>query len=80
MLVLERPWNDENVQAVLRTAESFGVQHVWTIQHPHGRKRTSKAVTRGSHRWLTRRRFESTAECVAALKDELESGRVYPDA
>lgn len=70
ILVLERPWHDENVQAVLRTAESFGVQHVWTIRHPDGRQRATRSVTRGSDQWLSTRFFEETAECVSALRDE----------
>lgn len=70
VLILERPWNDENVHAVLRTAESFGVQHVWTIRHPHMRARAKKRVTKGSHHWLTRRVFDSIEECVAAARQE----------
>lgn len=68
VLVLEEPWNDENVQAILRTAESFGVQHIWTVEHPHGRRRVKRAVTRGSHDWLTVRRFAAIEELVAALR------------
>ena len=70
VLVLERPWNDENVQAVMRTAEAFGVQHFWTVKHPYGRHRVSKTVTKGTHRWLTRRQFPDTESCIAALREE----------
>lgn len=70
VLILERPWNDENVQAVLRTAESFGIQHVWTIKHPHTRGRAHRSVTKGSHQWLTRRFFGEIRECVAAAEEE----------
>lgn len=70
VLVMERPWNDDNVQAVLRTAEAFGVQHVWTIRHPGKKARLAKSVTKGSHRWLTRRLFESIEECLAAAREE----------
>ena len=70
MLILERPWNDDNVQAVLRTAESFGIQHVWTIKHPHTRKRAHRSVTKGSHLWITRRFFREIDECVAAAREE----------
>ncbi|MEM9381723.1 MAG: RNA methyltransferase [Planctomycetota bacterium] len=70
VLILERPWNDDNVQAVLRTAESFGIQHVWTIKHPHTRKRAHRSVTKGSHLWITRRFFREIDECVAAARDE----------
>ncbi len=70
VLVMERPWNDDNVQAVLRTAEAFGVQHVWTIRHPGKKARLAKSVTKGSHRWLTRRLFETIEDCLAAAKEE----------
>ncbi|MEM6567613.1 MAG: RNA methyltransferase [Planctomycetota bacterium] len=70
VLILERPWNDDNVQAVLRTAESFGIQHVWTIKHPHTRKRAHRSVTKGSHLWITRRFFREIDECVAAAREE----------
>lgn len=70
VLVMERPWNDDNVQAVLRTAESFGVQHVWTIKHPQARQRAHRSVTKGSHLWITRRIFGSIEDCLAAAKGE----------
>ena len=73
ILVMERPWNEDNVQAVLRTAESFGVQHVWTIEHPNKKrqkKRPQRRVTKGSHRWLTRRTFATISEFLAAVRDE----------
>lgn len=69
VLVLEQPWNDKNVQAVLRTAESFGVQHVWTVRHPQGLRRVKRTVTRGSHDWLSLRSFESPDELLEALRD-----------
>jgi tRNA G18 (ribose-2'-O)-methylase SpoU len=88
VLILERPWNDDNVQAVLRTAESFGVQHVWTIKHPHTRRRAHRTVTKGSHLWLTRRFFGEIAECVEAAREEglslwatdLDEGAIELDA
>ena len=68
VLVLERPWDDHNVQAVLRTAESFGVQHIWMVKHPDGRRRVSKSVTKGSHHWLSQHKFETIPDCIAALQ------------
>lgn len=69
VLVLERPWNDDNVQAVLRTAESFGIQHVWTVRPLDHRMRNVRSVSKGSHHWLTERHFESPDACVAALRE-----------
>ncbi|MCH2101385.1 MAG: RNA methyltransferase [Planctomycetes bacterium] len=67
-LVLERPWDDHNVQAALRTAESFGVQHIWMVKHPDGRHRISKSVTKGSHYWLSQKIFETIPDCISALQ------------
>lgn len=68
VLVIDKAWNDDNVEAVLRTAESFGVQHVWTVRHPNGRRRVHSRVTKGSHSWLTVRTFEESAELLAELR------------
>ncbi|MEZ6015904.1 MAG: RNA methyltransferase [Planctomycetota bacterium] len=68
VLVLERPWNDDNVQAVLRTAESFGIQHVWTVRPLETRMKNTRSVTKGSHLWLTQRTFDTPEECIAALQ------------
>ena len=70
ILVLEQAWNDENVQAVLRTAESFGLQHIWSVRHPHGRRRVQRSVTRGSHDWLSLRSFDDSDALLAALRAE----------
>ena len=67
-LVLERPWDDHNVQAVLRTAESFGVQHIWMVKHPDGTRRVSKSVTKGSHHWLSQHKFETISDCIESLQ------------
>lgn len=69
LVVLEQPWNDDNVVAVLRTVESFGVQNVWTVSHPHGRRRVRRAVTKGSHDWLTLREFEDVEQLLVALEE-----------
>lgn len=70
ILVMERPWNDDNVQAVLRTAESFGVQHVWTIRPPGEFVRHRRSVTKGSHLWVSRRSFPGIQECIGAVREE----------
>ncbi len=72
VLVMERPWNDDNVMAVLRTAESFGVQHVWMIRHPgkRAREKSHRSVTKGSHLWLTRRTFHSVDEFLDAARED----------
>ena len=54
VLVLECAHDARNEQAVLRTAEALGLQHVWIVVSPmeknHG---VAKSVVRGSTLWLT---------------------------
>ena len=65
-----------NQQAVLRTAEGFGIQHVWLVQQPvesaDDEGAFSHGVTKGAWRWLSLRRFYSARACIDALR---ESGR-----
>lgn len=34
IIILERSSDEHNQYAILRTAESMGIQHVWFILHP----------------------------------------------
>lgn len=71
LLVLERCADEHNRQAVLRTAEAFGVQRVALVDAPGARPaRLSKGVTRGAAAWLEIRRFATPADCVATLRAE----------
>ena len=74
LLVVEACSSDHNFQAVLRTAEGFGIQHVWLVDDPEDqrtqRRAISNSVTRGTHRWLSIRRFADTPECLAALEQD----------
>lgn len=76
-LVLDGLVDEFNVSAVLRTAESLGVQHVWIVAHvpqagtDGGRKngKVASSVHRGALRYLTVRRFDSPEECIAAARE-----------
>lgn len=68
ILVLEQTWDDVNVQAILRTADTFGVQHVWLLRHPAAPGKVRRAITRGSQDWLTLRTFEGTDELLRELR------------
>ena len=70
LLVLEQPWDDHNVLAVLRTAEAFGLQHVWIVSQGERRGRLRRGVTKSSHDWLTLRVFSSAHELLAVLRAE----------
>jgi len=50
-IVLERPLNPNNVSAIFRTADFFGLQEVHIVQ-PEGRARIRPAIARASHRYL----------------------------
>jgi tRNA (guanosine-2'-O-)-methyltransferase len=69
LLVVERPWGNHNVQAVFRTAEAFGIQHVWMVDHPNSQEKLNRSVTKGSYLWLSLRRFDTPALCIAALRE-----------
>jgi tRNA (guanosine-2'-O-)-methyltransferase len=68
LLVVERPWGNHNVQAVFRTAEAFGIQHVWMVDHPNSQEKLNQSVTKGSYHWLSLRRFETPVLCIEALR------------
>ncbi|CAI5741869.1 unnamed protein product [Hyaloperonospora brassicae] len=81
VLVLEQCMDSHNHQAVLRTAEALGIQHVWLIAANAQQVKTHADPTKKSHKrssgkkitkncalWLTVREFSSIATCLAALR------------
>ncbi|KAL3660705.1 hypothetical protein V7S43_014108 [Phytophthora oleae] len=80
VLVLEQCMDSHNHQAVLRTAEALGIQHVWLIaannqqlkSHPDKSKKSNKTsgkkITKNCAVWLTVREFSSIAACLEALR------------
>ena len=110
LLVVETIQDANNYQALLRTADSFGIQNVWIVESGVPRKHEDKqthvdavsettaaaasssnrgasfsppapapavsshdttgTVSMAAGRWLTIRRFTSTAECIAALRED----------
>jgi len=71
LLVLERTTNDFNHQAVLRTAEGFGLSQIWIVDDPLSQERNAtkfnRGVSKGAHNWLEVRSFATPAECLEAL-------------
>lgn len=82
-LVLENLSEDQNISAILRTAEAFGVGSVCII-HPKDRKpKISKGITSGAYKWLNVVYYTSTRVCLSALKRsqfKLVGALVDPDA
>jgi len=67
-IVLENVYQDHNASAVLRSCESFGVQHVHFIEN-RNRLRISDDVSMGSHKWLNvHRHNQSENNTVEAIK------------
>ncbi|KAG6622548.1 RNA methyltransferase, TrmH superfamily protein [Phytophthora cinnamomi] len=80
VLVLEQCMDSHNHQAVLRTAEALGVQHVWLIaandrqlkthaDSKKAKKSSGKKITKNCAVWLTVREFPSIAACLDALRE-----------
>ena len=73
-LVLEQMVDSLNHQAVLRTAEALGIQHVYAVDDGTRKEYTIKGgvrvrptITTGSSRWLTLHSFTDTQSCIDAL-------------
>lgn len=70
-IVLENVYQDQNASAVLRSCESFGIQHVHFIENRNA-LRISDDVSMGSHKWLSIHRHNqkenNTVETLRHLK------------
>ncbi|TYZ52885.1 hypothetical protein PybrP1_011630 [[Pythium] brassicae (nom. inval.)] len=67
--------DSHNHQAVLRTAEALGIQHVWLVnanerQVKRHKSGGTKKITKNCSVWLSIREFASIHDCVAALRDD----------
>ncbi len=67
-VVMEAFCDPQNVNAVLRTCEAFGIQEVHAIEGPMKAWDRNKKISQNADKWLDVRRWRSTRECLAALK------------
>jgi len=67
-VVMEAFADPQNTNAVLRTAESFGVQEVHVVVGPQKRYDRNKKISQNADKWLEVVRWKDTASCLAALK------------
>lgn len=71
VLVMENIEDPHNIGAVLRTADSVGVQEIYVINtligiHEFRKKRSSGSADK----WLTITHFDSVEKCVTALRNK----------
>ncbi|KAF0687110.1 Aste57867_21081 [Aphanomyces stellatus] len=70
ILVLESSCDMFNQMAVLRTAECFGIQHVWIVEPAFYKEhKAGRAIAREATDWLSIRRFKTSAACIQALRE-----------
>lgn len=69
-LVLEDLSEDQNISAILRTAESFGVGLVCIINTKARSVKLSKNVSSGASNWLNIKKYKSPTVCINALKKQ----------
>jgi tRNA (guanosine-2'-O-)-methyltransferase len=69
-VVMEAFCDPQNVNAVLRTCEAFGIQELHAIEgvmKPYDR---NKKISQNADKWLDVRRWRSTRECLEHLRGE----------
>lgn len=67
-VVMEALGDPQNVNAVLRTAEAFGVQEVHVVEGPMKAFDRNKKISQNADKWLDVVRWKRTTECLAHLK------------
>ena len=67
VVVLEAFCDPQNVNAVLRTCDAFGVQEVHVVEGPMKPYEKNKKISKDADKWLDVVRWRSSAECLDAL-------------
>jgi tRNA (guanosine-2'-O-)-methyltransferase len=68
VVVLEAFCDPQNVNAVLRTCDAFGVQEVHVVEGPMKPWDRNKKISQNADKWLDVVRWRSTRECLEALR------------
>jgi len=68
VVVMEAFCDPQNVNAVLRTCDAFGVQEVHVVEGPMKGFDRNKKISQNADKWLDVTRWASTRECLASLK------------
>lgn len=69
-LVLENLTEANNISAILRTAEGFGIGKIYVIYEKGDKPHLSKNTSKGASKWLDVEYFTSTKECLGGLKKD----------
>jgi tRNA (guanosine-2'-O-)-methyltransferase len=67
-VVMEAFCDPQNVNAVLRTCEAFGIQDLHAIEGPMKPYDRNKKISQNADKWLDVHRWRSTADCLAKLR------------
>lgn len=73
IMVLEDIHDPHNAMAVVRSCEGFGIQKVYFVFENEAEfdpKRIGMATSSSGNKWLSFKKFKTTAECVAQLKKD----------
>jgi tRNA (guanosine-2'-O-)-methyltransferase len=73
IVVLEDIYDPHNAEAVFRTCDAFGLQHVYLIfeqQEPFNPRQIGKSTSSSANKWLDFTIFDSTAACINHLQEE----------
>jgi tRNA (guanosine-2'-O-)-methyltransferase len=67
-VVMEAFCDPQNVNAVLRTCDAFGIQELHVVEGPMKPYDRNKKISQNADKWLDVHRWGTTAECLAHLR------------
>jgi len=68
VVVMEAFCDPQNVNAVLRTCDAFGVQEIHVVEGPMKPYDRNKKISQNADKWLDVVRWTGTGECLRALR------------
>ena len=68
-VVMEAFCDPQNVNAVLRTCDGYGIQELHAVEGPMKRFDRNKKISQNADKWLDVHRWRSTAECLGHLRE-----------
>ncbi|MCS6819367.1 MAG: RNA methyltransferase [Chitinophagales bacterium] len=75
-ILTEYLYDEQNLYAIVRTAECLGVQHIHVLEQQE-RLKPAKKVSRGSHKWLSIHHHFYTEDCVDELFNSFKKAGYY---